>query len=405
MTQVSFLEFYIVALLVIFESRLCAENWPTIQRLFTYTLKNKCIISFMEKLKKVLAEKIEKVGPITFADFMEIALYYPELGYYTGSKNKIGKEGDFYTATNVSELFGETIAGRLLAALEDIGAKDANIIEIGAGTGQLAFDILSELRDEDIFEGLNYFIVEKSPDFIFRQSQKLSEFKDKVIWTDTLEISKDPIAGVILQNEVVDAFSVHKITMTKDGLKEIYVDHDEDFREVIKEPSTGRLLKYMKTYGCEIDDGQVAEVNLAAIDWMTQLGKMLKKGIVVTIDYGGAAAEIYSKSRMYGTLNYYYRHELVDSPFKHLGEQDITSHVNFSALEKRGEEIGLETISFESMANFLMRNGIIERVENIQNSDISDNLKIKARLAIKNLIMPQAMGDRFKVLIQEKSGR
>ena len=359
----------------------------------------------MEKLERVLAEKIKRVGPITFADFMEIALYYPELGYYTGPKNKIGKEGDFYTATNVSELFGATIAGRLLAALEDIGAKGANIVEIGAGTGQLAFDILSELRNEEIFERLNYFIVEKSPDFMFRQSQKLSGFKDKVIWTDTLELKKKPIEGVILQNEVVDAFSVHKVTMTKDGLKEIYVDHDGDFREVVKEVSTGRLLKYMEGYGCEIIEGQVAEVNLAAIDWMTLLEKILKRGIIVTIDYGGAAAEIYSLSRMYGTLNYYHRHKLVDSPFKNLGEQDITSHVNFSALEKRGEEIGLETISLESMANFLMRNGLIERVENIQNSDISDDLKFKARLAIKNLIMPQAMGDRFKVLIQEKSGQ
>ena len=356
----------------------------------------------MGELKNIIKEMIERGGPITFADFMEAALYYPDLGYYTGSKVKIGKEGDFYTAANVSDLFGATIAGRLLAILIDLRVSNTNIIEIGAGTGQLAFDILSELRNEDMFEKLTYFIVEKSPDFIHRQSEKLRDYKDKVIWTDVLELSKKPLEGVILQNEVVDAFPVHKVTMTKNGLKEIYIDYGDEFKEIKKEVSTKRLLTYLPVYGDAIIEEQTTEINLAAMDWIAELEKILKRGTIITIDYGGAAAEIYSQSRMQGTLNYYYRHELVGSPFEHLGDKDMTSHVNFTALQKKGEEVGLKVISLESMANFLMRNGIIERVEKIQKSSASEDLKLKTRLAIKNLVMPHAMGDRFKVLIQEK---
>ncbi len=357
----------------------------------------------MDELKKIIIDMIDKGGPITFANFMEAALYYPELGYYCGPKVKIGKKGDFYTATNVSELFGVTIAGKLSSILRDMGATSTNIIEIGAGTGQLAFDILSELRDENLFNQLTYFIIEKSPDFIRRQSEMLSDYKDKIIWTDTVALSKEPVEGVIIQNEVIDAFPVHKVVMSKEGLKEIFIDYDSKLKEIVGEVSNKKLLTYLKDYGSDIVEGQTAEINMAALDWVADMEKILKRGTIVTIDYGGEASEIYSQSRMHGTISYYYQHELIEGPFEHLGAEDMTSHVNFSALMKKGEEVGFRTTSMESLAKFLMRNGLIERVEKIQNSNVSDILKLKTRLGIKNLIMPQAMGDRFKVLIQEKN--
>lgn len=359
----------------------------------------------MEQLRDIIAAKIKRSGPINFRDFMELALYHPTLGYYNRTHEKIGKLGDYYTAANVSDLFGHTIAGEIKKRRREYDAGELfTLVEFGAGTGQLAADILNDLQKDNGLNLINYIIIEKSAGFIDRQAKKLESFQKTVSWATTEELLANPVRGIVLQNEVIDALAVHRVVVQNKTLKEIYIDYqNEKFVEIVAEPSTQALVEYFGKFGSPLEDGQRAEVNLEALSWIESLSKILASGYIITIDYGGPAAEIYSPTRFGGTLACYFKHEVKDDPYERIGEQDITSHVNFTALIRRGEELGLKKVSFETQANFLIYGGILERLDEIQRSTaVSEVNKVKARLAIKNLIMPQAMGERFRVLIQKK---
>lgn len=354
------------------------------------------------RLHDIIAEKIGYEGPITFRDFMEMSLYHLKLGYYNRPHEKFGKRGDFYTAANVSEFFGQVIADEIVRCQAQLKKTSFSVVEFGAGSGQLAADILNYLQDKTGFNRLNYIIVEKSPYLITLQAKRLKDFRGRVIWANIEELIKQPISGVLLQNEVIDAFAVHRVAVHQGRLQEIYVDYQDDFIEVFGPLSTRNLSLYLEKYGMSLKEGQQAEINLEALEWLERISRLLAKGFIITIDYGGEAGEIYSPSRFQGTLVCYYRHQLVDNPYVRIGDQDITALVNFTALIRKGEELGWRTLTFTSQANFLVEHGIIERLEKLQHSNASESEKIKARLAIKNLIMPQAMGERYRVLIQQK---
>lgn len=337
---------------------------------------------------------------------MEAALYYPGLGYYNSGDEKIGKTGDFYTAANVTDLFGRIIADRIRAIFDELNSEELTIAEIGAGSGLLAFDLLNAFKFDPDFKNFRYIIVEKSTYLKERQAVTLTSFKEKVTWKSIEDLIKSPVKGVILQNEVIDAFPVHRVVRYKEGLKEIYVDYGDNFFEVEADTSDPRLEIYLGRYGADLLPGQKGEINLEAIDWMERLCGALDDGFIITIDYGGTADELYSPARPEGTLTCYYRHQLSDNPYVNIGKQDITAHVNFSALIRRGNELGMEEAEFTTQANFLISHGLIEKVEEIERSDITGKEKLKIRLAVKNLIMPGAMGERFRVLIQRfTSGR
>ena len=351
-------------------------------------------------MRKEIVDLINVKGKITFADFMELALYHPEHGYYTSGKEKIGKRGDYYTSSDVHSVFGELIARQLEQMWQLLGSDRFTVVEIGAGKGWLCHDILSYIRDEypEFFEKIDYNIVEISRDLIERQSDTLKGFEEKVSWESFSEggFSFNPIAGCFLSNEFVDSLSVHQVIVEGNCLKEIYVTTtDGVFCEKIDELSNPELENYFKELKIRLKEGQRAEVNLKALDWVKNMSGCLNRGFVVTIDYGHLVEELYSEERYRGTLICYYEHTTSENPYERVGNQDITSHVNFSSIIEEGIKSGLSTTGFVRQSNFLIALGILNKMNDVK-GDISK------LLTMKNLFLPGGMGDVFKVLIQHK---
>ncbi len=336
-------------------------------------------------LKEIIKEEILKNGKITFKRFMQLALYHPQYGYYSKAP-AIGKKGDFYTSVSVGSIFGKALSMAIKAMLEFSGSNA--ILEIGAGDGTLAKDILERFDASSV----KYIILEKSPKFIKIQKENLRQFQN-ISWINDLDEITD-FEGVIFSNEVFDALPVHIVEKREHKLFEIYVGLDDkcNFIEVLGEPSTPEILEYFEKLKINLPSNFRTEVNLEGVRLIKELGKRLKTGFIMTIDYGYPSRELYQPYRSRGTLMCYYRHKATDNPYENVGNQDITSHVNFSALAIYGKEAGLDVCGFTNQANFLIDSGILDIAK-----DINDILKLKT------LIVPEhGMGETFKVLIQSK---
>lgn len=344
------------------------------------------------RLSEIIIQKIQQSGAISFHDFMEMALYYPELGYYASANQKIGKEGDYYTSPNLTPVFGEMLGRQIEEMWHILGEKEFTVVEMGAGTGILSCDVLKYLKkNQALYRELDYRIIEKSP--AMREEQK-KRLKEKVRWHDSLE-ELEGITGCIFSNELVDAFPVHQVVMEEE-LMEVFVDYREGFAEILK-PASHELKNYLVELQVVLPHGYRTEINLDALKWIKEISSSLKRGFVITIDYGYPSPELYQEYRSSGTLMCYYKHTANDSPYQHIGEQDITSHVNFSALEHWGRKSGLEPCGFTDLANFLVGLGIEEYLKKLQESDPNYHKKM---LQVKTLLME--MGGTFKVLIQNK---
>jgi SAM-dependent MidA family methyltransferase len=284
------------------------------------------------------------------------------------------------------------------------------IVEFGSGKGLLCHDILRYLRKEnpDFFESLSYRMVETSP-FSRREGENLlleNGFGEKVQWVTTkeLESKNSRVQGCILSNELIDSFPVHLVTLREGYLREIYVTHgDGGFREEIGALSSDKLGNYFEELGVFLNEGQRAEVNLMALDWMEMVSRILTKGFVITIDYGHEAENLYSPFRRNGTLLCYHGHTWNDNPYERIGLQDITSHVDFTSLMTKGKEMGLRRAGFTTQYRFLLGLGFLKELERLCGENESSLEGIRNRLAMKTLILPDGgMGDVFKVLIQHK---
>ncbi len=343
-------------------------------------------------LFELIINKIQQNGPISFHDFMEMALYHPKGGYYTSEADKIGKGGDYYTSPNLTPVFGEMIGRQLEEMRHILGEKEFTIVEIGAGTGLLSMDILEYLKKKELYHDSDYCIIEKSPVMQKKQEERLGE---KVRWCSSIhELSG--IVGCVFSNELVDAFPVHQVVMEEE-LMEVFVDYKDGFFEVLK-PASFKLKDYFTELGVALPPGYRTEINLDAVRWIQEIGSSLKRGFILTIDYGYPSLELYQDYRSRGTLMCYYRHTAADNPYEHIGEQDITSHVNFSALIRWGNCAGLELCGFTDQAHFLLGLGIEDYMRKLQEDDPKNYFK--KMLQIKTLIME--MGGVFKVLIQKK---
>lgn len=359
------------------------------------------------ELERRLIQRIEREGPITFREFMQSALYDPEFGYYNTERLKIGAQGDYYTSSNVHPAFGAVLA-RAFAEWSAGSVEPLTIVEMGPGTGQLAYDVLSAMRDEHpaVFDQLNYVLVEASPAMRKRQRDKLTAFNDLIRWLELEELERAPVSGIVFSNELVDALPVHRARYSSGAIKELYVttsSRDERGRlsVVWGNPSTGKLAEYVGPMGVALREGQIIEINLDAIDWLERVAHALTKGLLITIDYGDSAQALYTPDRRSGTLRSFYKHRLIDSPLERVGEQDITASVNFTALIEYGRDFGFELVSFERQTAFLTRMGLIERIAAEHGaSDSVDDLK--ERLAVKNLFVPGGVSDSFRVLIQRR---
>ncbi len=355
------------------------------------------------ELERKLIERIERDGPITFRDFMQAALYDAELGYYNTVRLKIGSEGDYYTSSNVHPAFGAMLA-RAFVELWDRSVDPLTLVEFGAGTGKLACDVLSTMRDEHavLFERLSYVIIETSPAMRELQRNKLTGFSDRVRWLEREKLERSPITGIVFSNEFVDALPVHRVRRKSRRLEELYVAraHDEPcLAPAWGEPSTGGLGEYIERLGASLREDQIIEINLDAIEWLAGMARAIPRGYLVTIDYGDLARHLWTSDRRSGTLRSFYKHRLIDSPLERVGEQDITASVNFTALIEYGRNLGFELVSYERQTAFLTRMGLIARIAAEHSaSDTLDDLK--ERHAVKNLFVPGGISDSFRVLIQ-----
>ena len=323
----------------------------------------------------------------------------------------MGRGGDYYTSPCVHPLFGQMIAKQTHQMWALMGETSGfRIVEFGSGKGLLCHDILCYLRKEkpDFFESLSYQMVETSP-FSRRQGENLlleNGFGEKVQWVTPKELESvnSRVQGCILSNELVDSFPVHLVTLRDGHLREIYVTQmDGGFREEIGALSSDKLGNYFEGLGVVLDDGQRAEVNLMALDWMEMVSRILIKGFVITIDYGHEAENLYSPFRRNGTLLCYHGHTWNDNPYERIGLQDITSHVDFTSLMTKGKEMGLRRTGFTTQYRFLLGLGFLKELERLSGENEGSLEGIRNRLSMKTLILPDGgMGDVFKVLIQHK---
>lgn len=360
-------------------------------------------------LNDVITSRITKLGRITFAEFMSACLYEPELGYYTSPGRKVGAEGDFYTSITVHAAFGRVIAREIAQMWRGMECPvDFTLVECGAANGRLACDIMDFLaeREAEMYKNLRLVLVEQEPSLEAAQREMLALHLERLAWLspDDFASGSFTFRGCLYSNELIDALPVHRAVMTSAGLKEIYVTcMDGEFTEEADEPSSAEIEAHLLRVGIVLHPGQQAEINLNAPKWLSSAATALQRGFILTIDYGHPAAELYSPRRKSGTLLCYYRHQTEENPYLRPGLQDITSHVDFTTLMKCGEELGLQSVWFGEQYRFLLSTGIIEELEEIERSAISDAEKLRLRLTLKKLIMPEGgMGDTFKVLIQSR---
>lgn len=364
-------------------------------------------------LVKKISHEMHLLGKITFSRFMELALYDQDCGYYMtscaksepaqGSRERIGWEGDYYTAPDVHPILAKALVRQIrqIDGLLD-QPPELTVLEMGAGKGLLARDVLQECAAtaEDLFHRLIYVIIERSPAMQAVQEDHLAPFLKEggsVKWVPSLnDLPAHSLNGVMLSNELVDAFPVHRVRMEQGHLKELFVEYDgERFYERAADPSSPELGEFFARMDVQLPDGYTTEINLQALQWMQDVARVMEKGIVMTIDYGHTAQDYYAPTRKNGTLLCYYRHTLSDNPYRRIGEQDMTSHVNFTSLALAGERDGLQVTGFTNLMNFLIGLGAPEMLETLD----PESRELQSAI---HVLHPNGMGRTFKVLIQHK---
>ncbi|MFC1748131.1 class I SAM-dependent methyltransferase [Pseudomonadota bacterium] len=355
-----------------------------------------------EKLKEAIHQEMTSAnGMLTFARFMELALYAPGLGYYSAGARKFGEEGDFVTAPEISPLFSRCLARQCQAVLQSIGHGD--ILEFGAGTGTMASDVLLELEQLGTLPG-NYFILELSPDLRQRQQETLRrrvpQLFDCIQWLDAMPLSG--FKGVVLANEVVDAMPVHLVRFEEQSVREAFVSENKQGFIWQEGPlSTPELQQRIEAVQQNISKetfcpGYTTEINLAQSGWISSIGSMLEQGVALIIDYGFPEHEYYHEERTMGTLMCHYRHHAHPDPLILPGLQDITSHVDFTALATTAVEAGLDVMGYTSQAQFLLGCGIGEIIAEADPEDTRPYLELTQQ--VKKLTLPSEMGELFKVI-------
>ena len=340
-----------------------------------------------------LYEILEAESPLTFARYMELALYHPEFGYYARAP-KIGRKGDYFTAPAVHPVFGAAVATQIIEIWELLGRpRDFVVFEAGAGEGYLALDILDFLSRQGL--AFPYFILEPFPANRLRQEEVLEKHLSRIKWfKNWAEVPT--FTGVFVSNELFDAFPVHLVEKTAEDLKEVYVLFKEGVIETLGGLSSPKILERVLPYASYWPEGYRTEVCLAYEPFFKELAKRLIKGAVITFDYGYSRADYYHPDRFRGTLLAFYRHQVVENPYLYPGHQDLTAHVDFTELKELGERYGLITLGFTTQAAFLVGLGVERLLAEIGRTSPRDTE------ALKLLLLPQGLGMSHWVLVQTR---
>ena len=366
-------------------------------------------------LEEELAHRLQAEGRITFAQFMDLALYWPRGGYYRGP-SPTGADGDFYTAPGAHPAFGSLLCLQLYQMWRLLESPNPFwVVEAGAGSGLLCRDVVrfAHSLPNDFHRSLQYLCLDPSLVPGLKEGNDGGadpnpltcptggdETRIQPLVTNGLPLAG--VVGCIVSNELLDAFPVHVVENRGGRLLEVYVTlRDGCFVEEMDEPSTPALRRRLDSLGIELAEGQRAEVNLAMTSWLGEAAQALKKGYVVTIDYGREAAELYSHERFRGTLTTFYRHTQTDNPYVRIGRQDMTSQVDFTTLKRLGEGYGLTNLGYLTQGRFLSNLGLRRWIARLPALGLTQPQRDANRMGMLQLIRPGGMGD-FKVLVQAR---
>ncbi len=360
-------------------------------------------------LAERLRARIAREGAITFRDWMETALYDREAGYYQRHDlARWGRAGDYRTSAERSVLFAATFASYFAELYEQLGAPHAwTIIEAGAGAGHFARGILETLaRDHPaVFIATRYIIDELSAAAgALAHGERLAPYSAQIEFRSLAEIAEPINVGIIFSNELLDALPVHRVRVRGGKLFELYVgiDNTGAFTWVEREPSLPQLVARLA--GVSLAEGQFAEVNLEAERWLVSAAARLRRGYIITVDYGAEADDLYgAPERREGTLRGFSRHKLVADALARPGECDLTTTINWTQIREAGERAGLQTILFERQDSFLLRAGLLDRLERARARTQSEAEKVRLSLDAREMILPGGMGQSFQVLVQKKA--
>ena len=347
----------------------------------------------------LIASRIRERGPITVAEYMELALYDPRAGYYSGAAQRSGRQGDFFTSVDVGPLFGELLAeqfAEMWTLLKQQGADAVDLVEAGAGNGRLARDVMdaAAASHPDFYQAIRLQLVERSA--VARDAQRdiLGPHAPRLVGSSG-ELP-DAVAGVIYANELLDAMPAHRVVMTTDGLREIRVGlRDGALVEVEVDIADSAIEQQIADGGATLAVGARADVSVAATRWVRAAAHALRAGFLVIVDYGHPARELYSHARPGGTLMTYRGHLAAGHNWlENPGRQDLTTHVDLSAVQRAAERAGLRTLGIVDQTYFLTSLGLADR---LQSGD--ERGALARRLAAKTLIVPGGLGSTMKVMV------
>lgn len=338
-------------------------------------------------------------GPIPFVEFMNYALYEPNVGYYTSDAPKFGPSGDFITAPGLTPLFGYAVANQCKQVFQAIACP--MLFEFGAGEGRLCVDILVHLETLDALPQ-HYFILEVSAHLKARQQELIQShiphLADRVQWLTCWP--KEAFSGVVIANEVLDAMPVHRFIHSAEGLWESYIKlNAHDSLCEVYQPCTNTYLRdYIAPIFCHNQLPYQSEVNLFLDSWLEQCYAMLETGAIFLMDYGFPRHEYYHPDRRTGSLMCHYQHQAHTNPLIHVGEQDITAHVDFTHVAEAGDKAGFHVAGYTNQAAFLLANGLVDLLAAIS----EPRERMRAQQAVKQLTQPHEMGELFKVMALTK---
>ena len=348
-----------------------------------------------DSLEPKIRDRIASQGKITFADFMGLALYDPECGYYANVA-VLAESRDYFTSPAAHTSFGALLAvqfERMWEVLER--PKRFFVVEMGAGSGLLATDAMSyaSTLSADFERSLRYVAIDRHPSRGPGGIEKIA--------SDGVPLRN--IVGCLVSNELVDAFPVHRFQVEAGLLRELFVSLDDqgELFEISGEPSTTLLATRLGERVEDMPDGSRGEVNLGIGPWMSDVSRALKRGFVLTIDYGHESDELYSARRSGGTVQTYFRHTEGSSPYRRVGRQDITAHVDFTAVMDEGRSVGLRPLELATQGDFLQRLGLAGMLDRLRRPGLAQQESDANRLAIMELVKPDGLGS-FRVLVQEK---
>ena len=359
-------------------------------------------VSLAERLK----ELIRREGSLTFHDWMKAALYDPNGGYYQrADRKRWGREGDYRTSPERSELFAATFARYFVKLAEEL--DELTIVECGGGDGSFAAGVLRTLRDQfpSRFVETQYVICELSDDARSRAQERLSEFGERVQFCagwDQVSVK----SGICFSNELLDAFPVHRVVKSDAGLSELYVTVNSvgDFASSTGPLSTPRLAEFISAYSIELARGQIIEINLAIDSWLSAVSEKLENGFLITVDYGAEAGELYdARLRPEGTLRGFSRHGFVEDLLADPGEYDLTTSVNWTQVKRVGEKLGWKVIDFVPQDKFLLNAGLLDQLQYRLDAAETEAERVSLTTGAREMILPGGMASSFQVLVQKRS--